>query len=82
MGKGGGSLGPFEHVKNCKEMTMKETKLEIKDPICGMRVDEKTALHLKKNGKDYYFCGKNCETEFMSKAIGIEPENKSGGCCG
>ena len=60
---------------------MKEAKLETKDPICGMTVDEETAIHLKKDGKDFYFCGKNCETQFMSKAIGVEGVEKSGGCC-
>ena len=61
---------------------MKETKSETRDPMCGMRVDEETALHLEKDGKRFYFCGENCKKQFMSKSIGIEPENKSGGCCG
>ena len=61
---------------------MKETKSETKDPICGMTVDEENALHLEKNGKRFYFCGENCRKQFMSKAIGIEPADKSGDCCG
>ena len=36
-----------------------------KDPICGMDVDPKKAkFMLKKDGKDYYFCSKNCFEEF------------------
>jgi Cu+-exporting ATPase len=65
-------------VKNYKEMMMKETKLETKDPMCGMTVDEESALHLKKDGKSFYFCGENCRKQFMSKTFGIEFENKSG----
>ena len=36
---------------------MKETELKsvIKDPICGMIVNEATALHAERDGKTYYF---------------------------
>ncbi len=35
-----------------------------KDLICGMNVDEKTALKSQHNGKTYYFCSKHCKTSF------------------
>jgi Cu+-exporting ATPase len=38
----------------------------VKDPICGMDVDEKkTKFHLEKDGKQYYFCCKNCLEKFQ-----------------
>jgi len=27
-----------------------------KDPICGMTVDEATALHTERDGQTHYFC--------------------------
>lgn len=34
------------------------------DPVCGMRVDEKTAEQSKYAGKTFYFCSKSCKEEF------------------
>jgi Cu+-exporting ATPase len=63
-------------------MPLKETKSETKDPICGMTVDEATALHAERNGETFYFCGDHCRQKFLSKPAGAKPEGKSGGCCG
>jgi Cu+-exporting ATPase len=38
----------------------------IKDPICGMEVDESKALKLQKDGKTYYFCSSSCVTKFKA----------------
>ena len=35
-----------------------------KDPICGMSVDEKSALKYKKGGRTYYFCSQACLDKF------------------
>jgi len=36
-----------------------------KDPICGMRVDEKAAKFKSDyKGKTYYFCSQTCKTTF------------------
>lgn len=37
----------------------------VKDPICGMAVDEKTAKFKSEHmGKTYYFCSQMCKTTF------------------
>jgi Cu+-exporting ATPase len=37
----------------------------VKDPVCGMNVDEKTAkLKSEYQGKIYYFCSQMCKTTF------------------
>ncbi len=42
--------------------------MKVKDPICGMDVDEKKAkFSTVKNGKKYYFCSKNCYEKFTGK---------------
>ena len=30
------------------------------DPICGMTVDERTALSAERDGEKYYFCSRGC----------------------
>ncbi|MDI1312066.1 heavy metal translocating P-type ATPase [Prosthecobacter sp.] len=52
---------------------------ETKDPVCGMTVDEATALHAEREGQTFYFCSEHCRTQFMSD----EPSAKRpGACCG
>lgn len=36
-----------------------------KDPICGMKVDDKDAKHVSTHvGRDYYFCSADCKSAF------------------
>lgn len=37
-----------------------------KDPVCGMVVDEKTALSAEIEGRLFYFCGSNCMKTFAN----------------
>lgn len=53
-----------------------------KDPVCGMTVDEATAVHAERDGKTFYFCGEGCLKTFLSPAASTSPKAKSGGCCG
>jgi len=48
----------------------------VKDPICGMDVDEKTALTAIKENKDYYFCSDNCRGKFLSE-VRVEHDHSS-----
>jgi Cu+-exporting ATPase len=61
---------------------MKQSKSLTKDPICGMTVDETTAIHAERDGKTFYFCSDHCRQKFMSISASAKPEGKSGGCCG
>ena len=67
------NLNQKEHV------TMTESA--AKDPICGMTVDQATALHAERDGKTFYFCSDHCKTTFLSTPAGAEPTRKAGGCC-
>jgi YHS domain-containing protein len=49
-------------------MTMKESKSVTKDPICGMTVDEATALHAERGGQTLYFCSDHCQQKFLAEA--------------
>ena len=61
---------------------MKQSKSVTEDPICGMTVDETTALHAERDGKTFYFCSDHCLKKFIFTPVGGKPEGKSGGCCG
>jgi uncharacterized membrane protein YraQ (UPF0718 family)/YHS domain-containing protein len=37
------------------------------DPICGMKVDEKSALKLTWQGQDYFFCSEHCRDKFAAE---------------
>jgi len=54
----------------------------IKDPICGMTVDPKTALHAERDGAQFSFCSAHCREKFLSAPAGSKPLGKPSGCCG
>ncbi|NWG12023.1 MAG: YHS domain-containing protein [Acidobacteria bacterium] len=43
-----------------------EAKKMVKDPVCGMYMDPRLALHLKERGGDFYFCSEECRRKFLS----------------
>lgn len=49
------------------------------DPICGMTVDEATALHAERDGQKFYFCSDHCRIKFLSKTA---PDKTHGDCHG
>ncbi len=61
---------------------MKESKSMSKDPVCGMTVNEATALHAERAGETFYFCSEQCRQKFLSTPAGAKVEAKSGCCCG
>ena len=48
------------------------------DPICGMEVDEKTALSAEYEGKTYYFCSPGCREQFLAER-GLGTQRADGG---
>src|SRR3954452_9313917 len=38
------------------------------DPICGMTVDERTALSADRDGQTFYFCCEHCRKKFLGGA--------------
>lgn len=38
-----------------------------KCPVCGMEVDEKTALRTTHQGQTFYFCSQQCKDAFVKK---------------
>jgi Cu+-exporting ATPase len=52
---------------------MKESNSVTKDPVCGMTVDEATALHAERDGKTFSFCSDSCREKFLSSPAGAKP---------
>ena len=69
-------------MKKINEPNKSQTKVQVKDPICGMIVDKATALQAERDGKTFYFCGRKCLQTFDSAPTGVEPRTQGGDCCG
>lgn len=63
-------------------MTTKNPTSMTKDPICGMPVQEMTAVRAQRDGQTFYFCSEACRLKFLATPTGAIPEKKPGGCCG
>ena len=50
------------------------------DPICGMEVDESTALSTERDGEKFYFCSEHCRKKFLSHGAVAKIEEKKS-CC-
>jgi YHS domain-containing protein len=50
-----------------------------KDPICGMTVDEATALHADRDGQTFYFCSEHCRNTFQPAPATKKQEEKEKG---
>jgi Cu+-exporting ATPase len=50
-----------------------------KDPICGMMVDEASALRAERDGQTFYFCGDHCRQKFLSTPATVKHEEKPQG---
>ena len=57
---------------------MIDSKSTTKDPVCGMVVDEATALHAERDGQRFYFCGDPCREKFLTKPADATSKSK---CC-
>jgi len=60
---------------------MKTAKPAIKDPVCGMTVDESAPHYAERDGKTSYFCSDKCRKQFLSAPADAGPDKKAGGCC-
>jgi YHS domain-containing protein len=47
-----------------------------KDPICGMTVDEASALRAERDGRTFYFCSEHCQKKFLSTPATTKHEEK------
>ena len=49
------------------------------DPICGMTVDEASALRAERDGQTFYFCSEHCRKTFLSTPATAKHEEKPQG---
>jgi Cu+-exporting ATPase len=48
------------------------------DPVCGMTVDKKTALHAERDGTTSYFCSPHCLHTFTERPVDVAPVAAAG----
>jgi P-type Cu+ transporter len=51
----------------------------MRDPICGMTVDEATSLHAERDGQTFYFCSPHCREKFLAGPEAAKPEEDTKG---
>ncbi len=51
-------------MSECEHHGSHENTNQLKDPVCGMNVDESSPNHFHYQDKDYYFCSANCLKKF------------------
>ncbi len=61
-----------------EDATTNESTSVTKDPVCGMIVDPKAALHAERDGTNVYFCSDHCREKFLSAPVGTEPQDPGG----
>lgn len=62
-GHGRGHEGHMGHGEGPPTLSKK-----VKDPVCGMEIDEDQAYAMVKKGeKQIYFCSPNCQNKFNEK---------------
>ena len=64
------SSGSAPEVRLLKEdaMTMVEDAAPVKDVVCGMEIDPKSAAgQMEYQGRTYYFCSHACHMMFMAE---------------
>ncbi|MBN1871014.1 MAG: permease [Candidatus Omnitrophica bacterium] len=44
----------------------------VTDPVCGMKINEETALKISKEGREYYFCSSHCLKKFSGQDFNKE----------
>ncbi|HTQ51696.1 MAG TPA: heavy metal translocating P-type ATPase [Candidatus Acidoferrales bacterium] len=47
------------------------------DPICGMTVDEASALRAKREGEMFYFCSEHCRQKFLGIPNSVRPASNA-----
>ncbi len=47
------------------------------DPICGMTVDESSALRTERDGQTFYFCSDHCLQKFLAASADAKPDIQS-----
>lgn len=60
---------------------MIELRPATKDPVCGMTVDESTALHAERDGTTLYFCSDHCRQALMTTPVSVYSNDRSVGYC-
>ncbi|MEO6872215.1 MAG: heavy metal translocating P-type ATPase [Chthoniobacterales bacterium] len=61
---------------------MSEIDSTVRDPVCGMTVDPKTAAAVvERQGEKFYFCSEHCRDAFIAHGKGTDEPTPEHSCC-
>ena len=60
---------------------MNTKQIEMKDPVCGMTMEEPPEHHSRRDAVMFYFCSAECQQKFLDSPPGTYPDANSN-CCG
>lgn len=40
----------------------------VKDPVCGMYMDSRLAVHFEDRKESFYFCSEDCKNKYLSQS--------------
>jgi YHS domain-containing protein len=66
----GNSRKPKKEAAESGASAIKDT---VKDPVCGMYMDPRLAIHLENGEGSFYFCSEECRHKFLSVPPAKEP---------
>ena len=53
-----------------KQFPTEEQPTQVMDPVCGMKLERKTARHmLFRPEETFYFCSRDCQQKFQSRGF-------------
>ena len=63
------TVQPVKPIVEVSETKIREEveMATVKDPVCGMEIDPKSAASEEYRGKTYYFCSDACHDKFKAK---------------
>ncbi len=58
-------IGKNETREKMRDYSQKEATEMVQDPVCGVYIPKDQAVHIKVNGKDIFFCSKECKNKYL-----------------
>ena len=60
-------LGPRSAIRHPDDVVNKVDDVMVKDPVCEVYFPKRDGVRYKWDGKDLYFCSKECRDKFIAE---------------
>ena len=62
------TIRDFKRTRPVKK-PLEETGIMVKDPVCGIYLDQKLAVRFDERDMSVYFCSETCKSKYLSGSI-------------